>query len=68
MGQLRSTLANVELEMRSLPNKWQDASRKMVEELQNSLNTKRENVSIFNIFQFQGVPTSALDTLLTQFI
>ena len=61
MGQLRSTLANVELEMRSLPNKWQDASRNMIEELQNSLNTKRENVSIFHIFQFQQV----LNTLLT---
>ena len=42
VAQLNLTLSNVR---RSLSSGWQDASQRMIEELQNSLNRQREIVS-----------------------
>ena len=46
VAQLNLTLSNVR---RSLSSGWQDASQRMIEELQNSLNRQREIVSHYCI-------------------
>ena len=52
MSQLNLTLSNVR---RSLSSGWQDASQRMIEELQNSLNRQREIVSLKQDFLQVGL-------------